>query len=563
MKKLITIISIMLVIATNIIAQDQQSGLWKKDLDYLVERIEIMHPNPYSFITKEDFYQLKKGLYDKIPNLSDAEIVLSISELLATLNDGHTQWALDKTDPMWLQQNFHLLPLIQYNFKDGIHIMAALQPYENLVGLKVIQIGNMPIREVTSKLSALMSHDNSAGERKYLYYSLCMAEMLKMIGAVDNIDEIEMILQDDVNNVSTVQIPTVDLFSMVPFLASSWYPQSGNGLIAMNQVTENPLPLWLKNSGEKFWFEYMPEDKTMYLQINSLNLPHGSDEELSPFGILCGQLFESFDKNGAEKLVIDIRTNTGGNHVELPLLEGIMARPELNKADRLFLITGRVTFSAAVHLTTILKRYTNITHIGEPPSGRPNHYGANRTFSPPNHPEIKINCSIDYYQDSTPFNFNVMQSPKIYAEITADNYRNNIDPAMQIVKNYDRIINQVDEIKDKLEQAHSSSGLYGMKKTYNLNEEAILESGYNLERLFKDFYYNFLTENKNNGTNLTDFLMFAVEQCPESIDLNYLLALQLESYGRLEETKQKYNRCLELNPEHHYARMKLGLLELQ
>ncbi|MFC2102127.1 hypothetical protein ACFLS7_03960 [Bacteroidota bacterium] len=37
-------------------AQDQQADAWRGDLDYLVQRIEIMHPNPYAFFPKEEFY---------------------------------------------------------------------------------------------------------------------------------------------------------------------------------------------------------------------------------------------------------------------------------------------------------------------------------------------------------------------------------------------------------------------------------------------------------------------------------------------------------------------------
>ena len=169
MKKLILIIPFLILATTNICGQDQQVGVWQNDLDYLVRRIEIMHPDPYAFFPKQKFYRLTQKLHQEISGLTDAEIVVSISELLATLQDGHTRWALDKTDPQWLQQNLHLLPLILYAFKDGIYVMAGLQQYENLVGLKVLQIGIMPIHKVTAKLSVLMSHDNPSGKKKYLY----------------------------------------------------------------------------------------------------------------------------------------------------------------------------------------------------------------------------------------------------------------------------------------------------------------------------------------------------------------------------------------------------------
>jgi len=561
MRKLICIACLLL--STIVCAHNQQAEAWKQDLGYLVQRIEIMHPNPYAQIPKEEFVHLTEKILNEIPDLSDVDIVLSISELLASLKDGHTRWAFERSDPQWLQQTFHVLPVIQYAFKEGIYIIAGLQPYQSLVGSKVIQIGEMPIAEVASKLGQMWSHDNSYGEKKFLYYTLSMAEMLKKAGAAGDVSEVEMVLQNNQNGKVTVSLPTVDFFSMAQFFAASWYPQAGNGLVAMNQEAEDPLPLWLRKPGEKFWFEYVQEEKMMFLQINSLAFPHGNINELSPFGRLCDEFFEAFDQSGAEKLVIDTRINTGGNHVELPLLQGILARPHIDKPDRLFLVTGRVTFSAAVHLTTVLRRYTNITLIGEAPSGRPNHYGANRAFRLPNHPQMEFHCSIDYYQDSQPFNFNIMHAPDIYAEMSATDYRDNNDPAMQAVKNFDKITNQISGLAKELEQAYISSGVSGIEKTYHSNKQRLIESGYNLEKFFKDFYYSYLAENQKSLTDLSGFLALTVNECPESIDLHYLLALQVESDGRLEEARQNYNRCLDLNPEHHYARMKLKLLGME
>ena len=561
MKKIALIICFLLSVI--ICALGQQEEAWQDDLDYLVERIEIMHPDPYAFYPRDEFYKLKERLFKEIPKLSDVDIVLSISEMLATLQDGHTRWAFEHSDPQWLQQSFHVLPVIHYAFEDGIYIMAGLKQYQSLVGLKVIQIGEIPIDEVTAKLGKMWSHDNQFGEKKFLYYTLSMAEMLKKAGVVEDKGEITMVLQNGQDEKITVQLPLVDFFTMAPIFGGSWYPQTGNNLIAMNQEADNPLPLWLRNPAEKFWFDYIEEEKIMFLEINSLNFPHGNGRERSPFGILCDQFFETFDQSGAEKMVIDIRTNTGGNHVELPLLEGIMARPDINRPDRLFLITGRVTFSAAVHLTTILKRFTNITIIGEPTSGRPNHYGAVRAFRLPNHPQVEIHCSVDYYQDSEPFDFNIANMPDIITKMSAAEYQNNIDPAMRAVKNYDRITDFIKTLTFELEQAYADNRIPGIKKEYYSNKQLILESCYNPEEFFTGFYYNFLSNIINNTDDLIDYLLFALSECPESIDLSYSLAVQLESAERINEAKEMYERCLELNPAHHYAKMRFGLIELK
>lgn len=563
MRKIRIISILLLLVAISSKARGQQPDTWQYDLDYLVKRIEIMHPDPYAFYPREDFYQLKDKLIKEIPHLSDMDIVLSISEMLATLHDGHTRWALEHSDPQWLQKSLHVLPVIQYAFKDGIYIIAGLNQYQSLVGLKVIRIGEMIISEVNSKLGTIWSHDNPSGEKKFLYYTLSMTEMLKRTGAVEDVSKIEMVLLNEQNEKITVQLPAVDFFTMAPFFGASWYPQTGNGLIAMNHEADNQLPLWLVNPGEKFWFKYIPEEKTMFLQINSLNFPHGNGKERSQFGKLCDQFFKSFDQSGAEKMVIDLRTNTGGNHVELPLLEGIKARPDINKPDRLFLITGRVTFSAAVHLVTILRRYTNITLIGEAPSGRPNHYGASRAIRLPNHPEIEIHCSIDYYQDSQPFDFNIIHAPDIQAEMSMVDYRYNIDPAMRAVKNYDRIDDLVKKINLQMEHAYAKNSIPGITDVYYSNQKELLESGYNPEKFCIDFYYSFLIDSVTNTDHLIGYLQFAINECPKSIDLSYLLAIQLESAGRLDQAEKMYKHCIELNPDHHYAKMRLGLNKLK
>ena len=62
---------------------------------------------------------------------------------------------------------------------------------------------------------------------------------------------------------------------------------------------------------------------------------------------------------------------------------------------------------------------------------------------------------------------------------------------------------------------------------------------------------------------MIEYLAFTISECHESIDLNYLLAFHLESEGRIDEAKQQYRHCLELNSAHHYARMKMELLGLK
>jgi hypothetical protein len=559
LKKALKMIIFILILAVISPAQNQESQLWQQDLEYLVKRIEIMHPNPFSFISRGEFYKLKEKLIREISGMNEADSVISIAELLANLKDGHTRMGFEYSDFQWLNQTFHLLPFIMYPFDDGIYILAGMPEYRELVGSKVLKIGNMPAAEAASKLIGFYGHDNQYGQKRNLYYTLGFAEMLKHIGAVESVDKIALTLKNEKNKEIKTEIQSLPFLSMARFLGT-WYPQADSGLATMNEAAPNPLPLWLKNRQTPFWFEYLPGDRMMVLQINSLNFPHG--DESGPFGKLCQQFFTALDQSQAEKLVIDIRANDGGNHVELPLLKGIIARPGIDRHDRLFLITGRVTYSAAVHFTTVFSKTTNATLIGEPTAGRPNHYGALRRFKLPNHPQVTIACSIDYYQDSEPYDFNTTHTPDIITPITSFNYRNNIDPALKAVKNYNRICRVVEELSLEMEKAYSENGFEAMNRLYHSKKPVLQNTGYNPEKFFSEFHENRFSKIKKNEGDTLEFLNLAVKECPESNDLNYYLAYFLEQQNRLDEAKKFYGRCLQLNPDCHYAKMKLGLMEL-
>jgi hypothetical protein len=560
MKNVLKMAPAILLLAAAMFAQDQNTASWRDDLDYLVRRIEIMHPHPYGFFPREEFYKLKDKLSNEIPGLGDAEIVISFSELLASLQDGHTRMGFEYSDPEWLDKTFHLLPFILYPFDDGIYILAGMPKYKQLMGSEIVKIGKMPVAEVAAKLGRFYSHDNSYGERKSLYYTLGLAEMLKKIGAVDAVDRINLTLKNARSKEVKIQVATASFLSMARFLGT-WYPQAGSELATMNEASKNPLPLWLKDRETNFWFEYVPEEKMMFLQINSLNSPRGDGE--GTFGQFCARFFKAFDQVGPEKLVIDIRANNGGNHVELPLLKGIIARPHIDQHDRLFLITGRVTYSAAVHFATVFDKYTNATIIGEPTAGRPNHYGAIRRFTLPNHPQVVIGCSIDYYQDSEPFDFNTTVSPDITTRMSSPDYRHNIDPAMNAVKNFDQIVHRVQSLALEMGKEYAANGCEGMNALYHSKKQELLNDGYNLEKFFSEFNDDWFSKNRKSTADYLDFLALAVNECPESLDLCYSLAVQFEAEGQFDEAAKFYGQCLQLNPDCHYAKMKLGLLELK
>lgn len=101
----------------------------------------------------------------------------------------------------------------------------------------------------------------------------------------------------------------------------------------------------------------------------------------------------------AKRLIIDMRWNRGGNYMlgREYLVSRITFLPQFNRAGRLFVITGRETFSAAMTNVTDFRRETEAIIAGEPTGARPNTYMENGWFTLP-FSAIWVSCAILHYR---------------------------------------------------------------------------------------------------------------------------------------------------------------------
>ncbi len=280
-----------------------------------------------------------------------------------------------------------------------------------------------------------------------------------------------------------------------------------------------------------------------------------------PFNRFCERLFKEIDDKQVGHLIIDLRLNNGGNHIELPLLKGILARPHLDKPDRLFLLTSRITFSASQHLTTLLARYTNVTIIGEPTAGKPNHFGAIRRFKLP-HSGLGICSSVVYHQDGQPQDFTMTTKPDLSALLTSDDYKNRRDPALQAALAYDDLKIFRADFAAKMMAAVKMGGMDSLKQTYKSLKPDVSRLGFSPETLLYKDLDGWMMANAPSKEMYIEYLRFMLEEVPDSVTICFDLGTWLETRDR-EEARKYFRRCLELNPAHKDARMKLALMDLE
>lgn len=338
--------------------------LWEKDLNYLDMKIQKEF-NSFIPGIKEEFSKEVAALRSKLSNLKNYEVAGEIMRILATLKDGHTELNIGHS-----KVGFHRVPLSLYIMEGEFYVLAAHEKYSHLVGGKVMAIGNTPIKEAFERLKRNMSHDNNM---EFLHAGpgyITLTELLVYLNLTkEHLKSDFTIRQLDGSKVKT----TFTGIDINAYNKGPWKRyRDMNGL---------ETPLYQSQTSSSYWYQYLPEGKTMYFNFSRVNNQKGKQSIKS----FTKELFAEIDRVKPEKLVIDLRLNNGGNyHRSKPIVAAIKDRPWLNQTGKVWAITSRRTFSAASTMCIFLKQGTHAQIIGEAGRTHPNWADNNEYMTLPN-----------------------------------------------------------------------------------------------------------------------------------------------------------------------------------
>jgi tetratricopeptide (TPR) repeat protein len=383
---------------------------WRYDLDFAVQELKRLHFSLYHTITPEQLDAEVQSFRTALPTMNDQEIVVGFFKVFASVGDGHTLMFWPADSPF----RFHSLPIQIGDFKEGFFVTAATPPFQHLLGSRIVRLGNMPIADAARRMGELISHDNSQGIRRYLSQALGYAELLYGTHISKSPHEVEIEVENSGHT----------LRETLPVLAS------GDGVVwnEANQRSGRPLPLWLKNKHTSYWFEYLAEDKTVYLQFNE-----NVNQKDEPFDAFCTRTFEFIENHPVEKLVVDLRNNGGGtNLINKFLIQAILRTRKVNRRGHLFVIVGRNTFSAAMNCAGDLERWTEAVFAGEPSGSSPNFIGdTSRVILP--YSGLRASISNLMWQNSVAWDDRTWIGPQLYYAPTFSDWVANRDPVMDAI----------------------------------------------------------------------------------------------------------------------------------
>ncbi len=521
---------------------ESEAEKWREDLRAMAREMPKRHRNLFHTVTRGQFEAAVEKLDQRIPSLGRHQIIVEMARVAAMVGDGHTNIAPTR-DP---RIGFRTYPIRLYLFKDGLYVRAAAREHADLVGARVVGIGNAPWESAYESVKQIIGRDNEMGAKFFAPFLLVMPEVLHALGAIEKMERADFTVESGGRRRVVLLEPDGPAESLAPDTDTSWLPKPN--WVDARDGARRPTPSWLKDPQNKFWFEYLPERRAVYVQFNQVG--NKQDESVETF---AGRLFAFVESKPVDRLVLDLRLNRGGNgELNRPLLRGIIQ----SKTDRkggLFAIIGRGTWSAAQMLVNELERYTNVTFVGEPTAGKVNHYGDSSRIILPRS-GITVRVSTLWWQgderDRRPWT-----APSVAADLTFEDYRTNNDPALNAA---------LSELPGSLSESLKEALSAGVSRLAERYRQWKAEPGHayaETEVELNSLGYELMAAGRLDAS-IEIFKLNAAEH-PRSANVHDSLGEAYMARGDREPAIRSYEKALELDPKLFTAAEALGKLRLK
>lgn len=406
----------------------EEAQAWREDLVQFAHYLTTAHGDVYHTVSPEYFEAMVSAMHDRIPDLSRHEIIVELQRIAAAVGDGHTAVMLFFDEHV----GFHQLRVRLDWFEEGIFVTDARQDSGVTPGSRIVAIGGVAIDEAIRRVTPLISRDNDIWIRVMAPMLLGSPEVLHAVGLSD----------DPRSAVLTVEFDhgRSDIFVRSreePFVIShgqSAEHEMAAGWINAREASGAPTPLSQRHPDVPYWFEYLPDERVLYIQYDMVNnAAHGPGVHA-----FFAQALAVLDQRPVERVAIDIRSNSGGEGMlNTEVVRMLIRRPELSSPGRLIVIVGRRTFSAAQALAHDLDLWTEAVFIGEPTGSTPQFWGDHR-FTHLDYSGIGVSASPTWWQPGGPYDQRDFLPPQLAFEPRFTDYIAGRDPAVEAILAWDQ-----------------------------------------------------------------------------------------------------------------------------
>jgi Peptidase family S41 len=405
----------MVAIVSSAQARPSAQATLAQDVRELGASIEQIHPDPFRSVSRQRFEAEVNDLAGRAASLSRDELLVGVLRVIALLGprNGHT--GLFPGDPSHARE-LHLYPLRLYEFPDGLYVVDAVD--RSLIRGKVVAIEGTPVAQVLERVGPLVPRDNDSNLRGLAPHFLLTAEVLDGLGIVDGAQSADFTFEragGDRVDVALTSLPASKYVSAFADALYGHYPSI---------LPHAARPLYLSGSARPMWARTLSGGRAVYMEFNSVQRP------TLGFVRSLGRLVRA---PKVRRVIVDVRLNGGGDNTTYGPLVDLFASKQVDKRGRLYLLTGRATFSAAANFAAEMDRDTRAVIVGEPTGGGVETYGDTLPLSLPV-AGWTVHIAARYHERKRgPGDHRLAVEPDVRVDLTSAQYFAGLDPVLERV----------------------------------------------------------------------------------------------------------------------------------
>lgn len=383
-----------------------------QDVRDLGAAIEQIHPDPFRSVSRQRFDAEVNALAGRASSIPRDELLVGVLRVVALLGprNGHT--GLFPGDPSHARE-LHLYPLRLYAFADGLYVVDAVD--RSLVGNELLAIAGIPVAQVLERVEPLVPRDNDSNLRGLAPHFLLTAEVLDGLGIVDGAQSAEFTFERPDGqrvDVSLASVRAPQYVSRFDDALFGHYPSI---------LPHAAKPLYLSGSARPMWTRTLAGGRAVYLGFNSVRRPTPA---------FLRRLERLVRGPKVRRTIVDVRLNGGGDNTTYGSLVDLLAAKKVNRRGRLYLLTGRATFSAAGNFAAEIDRYTHALVVGEPTGGGVETYGDTFPVALPT-AGWTVHVAARYHErKKSPGDRRLAVEPDVRVELTSAQYFAGLDPVL-------------------------------------------------------------------------------------------------------------------------------------
>jgi tetratricopeptide (TPR) repeat protein len=391
-----------------------RTARWTHDLGWLMKELKRKHVHLGAKVDPLRLDAEAERLTRDLPTLTDAQVVVRMTQLLALVGDGHTallppvptQFPYSQGMPL-PELKLPALPLRFFLFPEGVRVVATTPDRARLLGARVVAVNGEPVAMALERLATTISRENPMWVKHLLPDRLQVPAILQALGLSPTADRATLTFSQGGRE------ETLTLDALPADARPQWREAMAPALRAQRERT--------------YAEEHLAAAGALVVRYNLCR----KDKEAP--AAFWSRVVREAEARKVNRFIVDLSANSGGNNVHnKPMVAALRGSEWLNQPGRLFVITGRATFSAGMNAAADLARETRATFVGEPTGSAPNFAGEASPVLLP-FSGLRAFVASRYFQGADPTDRSLWIAPALRVEPSYEAWVAGKDQALEAV----------------------------------------------------------------------------------------------------------------------------------